>query len=69
MCTLSPLLGLGVLVETRLALQVVDALENEFTGGVYYIPLAPVSDSKLIVPLIAQTLGLHKTVGQAPWRA
>jgi predicted ATPase len=60
------LTGPGGIGKTRLALQVVDALANDFTGGAYYIPLAPVSDPKLIVPLIAQTMGLHETVGQAP---
>ena len=60
------LTGPGGIGKTRLALQVVDALAHDFTGGAYYIPLAPVSDPKLIVPLIAQTMGLHETVGQAP---
>ena len=60
------LTGPGGIGKTRLGLQVVDALTNDFTGGAYYIPLAPVSDPNLIVPLIAQTLGLRETVGQSP---
>ncbi len=60
------LTGPGGIGKTRLGLQVAEALADHFTGGAYYVPLAPVSDPKLIAPAIAQTLGLRETGGQSP---
>jgi predicted ATPase/DNA-binding CsgD family transcriptional regulator len=46
--------GIG---KTRLVLAVANTLCKEFTHGVYFVDLAPVSDANLVVPTIAQTLG------------
>ena len=63
------LTGPGGIGKTRLGLQVAEALTDHFAGGAYYIPLAPVSDPKLVAPAIAQTLGLRETGGQSPLEA
>lgn len=48
--------GIG---KTRLVLAVATALCNEFEHGVYFVDLAPLSDANLVVPTIAQALGLR----------
>src|SRR5579883_1798158 len=55
------LTGTGGVGKTRLALQVVAALIEDFADGVYSIPLAPISDPDLILPTIAQALGLRES--------
>jgi predicted ATPase len=60
------LTGPGGIGKTRLGLQVAEGLADHFAGGAYYVPLAPVSDPKLIAPAIAQTLGLRESGGQSP---
>lgn len=52
------LTGPGGMGKTRLALQVAAELSDQFADGVYFVDLAPVSDSTLVIPTIAQTLGL-----------
>src|SRR5205823_672753 len=42
--------------KTRLAIQVATALQDVFPDGVYFIPLAALRESELILPRIAQTL-------------
>lgn len=46
--------------KTRLALQIAGELADHFLGGVYFVPLAGVSDSGLITSLIAQTVGVKE---------
>jgi predicted ATPase/serine/threonine protein kinase len=60
------LTGPGGIGKTRLGLQVAEALADHFAGGAYYVPLAPVSDPRLIAPAIAQILGLRESGGQSP---
>lgn len=60
------LTGLGGIGKTRLGLQVAEGLADHFMGGTYYVPLAPVSDPRLIAAAIAQTLGLRDAGGQLP---
>lgn len=48
--------GIG---KTRLVLAVANELSKEFTHGVYFVDLAPVSDANLVIPTIAQTIGLR----------
>lgn len=52
------LTGTGGVGKTRLALQVANALGEDFADGVSSVPLAPISDPDLVVPTIAQALGL-----------
>ncbi|HET9494686.1 MAG TPA: tetratricopeptide repeat protein [Chloroflexia bacterium] len=52
--------GIG---KTRLALQVALGLVGQFDDGVYLVELAHVSDPDLVLPTIAQTLGLREFGG------
>src|SRR2546423_12094374 len=54
------LTGPGGSGKTRLGLQVAAELSDRFADGVYFVNLAPLSDPELIVPTIAQTLGLKE---------
>jgi predicted ATPase/serine/threonine protein kinase/DNA-binding CsgD family transcriptional regulator len=59
------LTGTGGVGKTRLSLEVGTDLLNDFPDGVCFVPLAPISDSDLVVPTIAQALGI-KEVGEGP---
>src|SRR5512137_2179784 len=50
--------GSGGVGKTSLALQVAHDLEDAFVDGVFFISLAAITDSTLIIPAIAQTLGV-----------
>ena len=50
--------GPGGVGKTSLALQVVHDLQDAFTDGVFFISLAAITDSTLIIPTIAHTLGV-----------
>jgi predicted ATPase len=54
------LTGTGGVGKTRLALQVANALVDDFADGVSSVALAPISDSDLVMPTIAQALGLRE---------
>ncbi len=58
------LTGPGGIGKTRMALQVAAELSEVFPEGVYFVNLAPISDPDLVVPTIAQTLGLREITGQ-----
>jgi predicted ATPase/DNA-binding CsgD family transcriptional regulator len=45
--------------KTRLALQVATELLVSFVDGVFFIALAPLRDPELVLPTVAQTLGLR----------
>src|SRR5512134_682662 len=49
--------GPGGVGKTSLALQVAYDLQDAFTDGVFFVSLAAISDSTLIIPTIAHTLG------------
>ncbi len=53
------LLGTGGIGKTRLSLQVAVEMRKHFVDGVCFVPLAPVSDPELIMPTIAQELGIQ----------
>ena len=58
------LTGPGGTGKTRLALQVVADSIDEFSGGVWFVNLAPVSEPGLVVSTIAQTLGVMEAGGR-----
>ncbi len=58
------LTGPGGTGKTRLALQAAADLIDEFEGGVFFVSLAPISNADLVVPTLAQTLGLREQLGQ-----
>ena len=58
------LTGAGGTGKTRLALQVAAGVIEQFPDGVFFVSLAPVRDWELVVPRIAQTLGLREQQGE-----
>lgn len=62
------LTGTGGIGKTRLSLEIGTALLPAFSDGVYFVPLASISDPALVIPAIAHTLGLqHRYLdGQQP---
>lgn len=58
------LTGPGGTGKTRLAIQVAAEMEKSFADGVHFISLAPVHDPALVLPTIAQTLGLKSARDQ-----
>src|SRR5713226_7228447 len=58
--------GPGGIGKTRLGLQVAGEVVDCFPSGVYFVPLAPISDPGLIASIIAQTLGVRETGGVPP---
>ena len=59
------LTGTGGVGKTRLALAVVTELLDDFTDGVYFVSLAPISDPNLVLPTMARALDL-KEVSEQP---
>ena len=57
MLTLSGAPGVG---KTRLALALASDVLEEFTHGVCFVPLAPISDPDLVISAIAHALGLQE---------
>lgn len=55
--------GVGGTGKTRLALQVAADLVDEFEHGVYFIPLAALAESDLVLPAIAQALDVRESAG------
>lgn len=60
------LTGMGGSGKTRLALEAAAALLSEFPGGVWFVNLAPIRDSQLVVQTVVQTLGLRLPGNQTP---
>ena len=63
------LTGPGGTGKTRLGLQVAADLVDEFEDGVFFVPLAPISDPDLVVPTVARTLDVTETSGRTPEEA
>ncbi len=60
------LTGPGGTGKTRLGVQVAAELTDSFASGVFFVNLAPVNDTALVVPTIAETLGMRAGAGQSP---
>ena len=60
------LTGPGGVGKTRLALHVAADLAGAFADGIRFVPLAAIRDPDLVLPTIAQTLGLTALGGQSP---
>ncbi len=58
------LTGPGGIGKTRLSLQVATKLADQFADGVCFVNLAPLSDAELVVPTIAQALGVRELGNQ-----
>lgn len=52
------LTGTGGVGKTRLAIQIASELRGDFAQGVFFVGLAAIRDPDLVVPAIAQTLGV-----------
>ncbi len=59
------LTGPGGVGKTRLGLEVAAELLDDYPDGVCFVPLASISDPDLVVPTIAQALGI-KEAGEQP---
>jgi predicted ATPase/class 3 adenylate cyclase len=59
------LTGPGGTGKTRLALQAAAELVEEFPNGVFFVALAAISDPELVVPTVAQVLGINEAAGQS----
>ena len=58
------LTGPGGTGKTRLALQAAAELLGDFPDGVFFVPLAPLTDPDLVLRPIAATLGIREEGGQ-----
>ena len=58
------LTGPGGAGKTRLALQAAAELLDDFPDGVFFVPLAPLTDPELVLPTIATTVGIRDESGR-----
>jgi predicted ATPase/transcriptional regulator with XRE-family HTH domain len=56
-CRLLTLVGPGGIGKTRLAIETASRMQDSFTDGTYFIPLASVNSIRFIVPMIADSVG------------
>ena len=59
------LTGAGGVGKTRLAIQVAAAMAGEFSDGVWYVDLAPITDPELVPATVARALGLPDQPGRS----
>jgi predicted ATPase/DNA-binding XRE family transcriptional regulator/tetratricopeptide (TPR) repeat protein len=52
--------------KTRLSLQVASEVRHRFDDGVFFVPLAAITDADLLAPTIARTLGLSESGHRSP---
>jgi predicted ATPase/class 3 adenylate cyclase len=60
------LTGPGGTGKTRLSLEVAAGMTDAFPGGVFWVPLAPLTEVELVAPTIAHALGLADGGGRMP---
>src|SRR3712207_5351561 len=60
------LTGPGGSGKTRLALQAAADVRDRFEDGVFLVELAPIFESSLVIPMIAQVLGVPNIVYRQP---
>ena len=58
------LMGTGGAGKTRLALQVAAEILDEYSDGVWFVELAPLSDPTLVAQTVAQAVGVREQAGQ-----
>ncbi|HEU4321835.1 MAG TPA: tetratricopeptide repeat protein [Roseiflexaceae bacterium] len=58
------LTGSGGIGKTRLAIELAAELQGDFADGVVFVPLAPISDPALVLPTVAQGLGVPEPPDQ-----
>jgi predicted ATPase/DNA-binding NarL/FixJ family response regulator len=61
---LATITGPGGVGKTSLALQVAHELQDAFTDGVFFVSLATTTESTLIIPTIAHTLGVTESASR-----
>lgn len=59
------LTGPGGTGKTRLSLQTAAEIVEDYSRGVFFVPLAPVNDPDLVIPAIAQTLRIEEDAGRS----
>ena len=59
------LTGAGGVGKTRLAIQIAGQLSGEFSDGVWYVDLAPITDTELVPLTVARALGLPDQPGRS----
>src|SRR5205823_12800057 len=59
------LTGTGGTGKTRLALQVAADLIEDFANGVFFVSLAAIVDPRLLLSIVAQTLGVKEAAGES----
>ncbi len=64
-CRLVTLTGAGGVGKTRLAVQVANQLADEYSDGVWYVDLAPITDPGLVPITAARALGLPDQPGRS----
>jgi predicted ATPase/DNA-binding SARP family transcriptional activator len=62
--TLTGTAGTG---KTRLAVAAAAELADRFAGGALFVGLAPIADAELVLPVVAQALGVREIGGQPLW--
>jgi predicted ATPase/DNA-binding XRE family transcriptional regulator len=59
------LTGVGGVGKTRLAIEAARGATGLFSDGVAFVALAPLADPALVIPTVAQSLGLREAEGQS----